>query len=109
MKWLLLCGAILAEVIATTALKSSEGFTRLVPSTLTVTGYCVAFYLLSLTLKTIPVGLAYAVWSGVGIVLISLIAWIFYDQKLDAPAIVGMGLIVLGVLVIQIFSKTVSH
>lgn len=109
MKWLLLCGAILAEVIATTALKSSEGFTRLVPSALTVTGYCVAFYLLSLTLRTIPVGMAYAIWSGAGIVLISLIAWIFYDQKLDAPAIIGMSLIVLGVLVIQIFSKAVSH
>ncbi len=105
MTWLLLFVAISAEVIATTALKSSAGFTRLWPSVITVTGYGLAFYFLSLTLKTIPVGVAYAIWSGVGIVLISLIAWLFHGQKLDAAAIVGMGLIVLGVLVIQILSK----
>lgn len=105
MTWLLLFVAISAEVIATTALKSSLGFTRLWPSVITVTGYGLAFYFLSLTLKVIPVGVAYAIWSGVGIVLISLIAWLFHDQKLDAAAIVGMGLIVLGVLVIQILSK----
>lgn len=109
MKWLLLCIAIGAEVIATTALKSSEGFTRTLPSAVTVVGYGVAFYFLSLTLKTIPVGMAYAIWSGVGIVLISIIAWLFYDQKLDAAAIIGMSLIVLGVLVIQIFSKSAHH
>lgn len=109
MKWLLLFIAIVAEVIATTALKSSEGFTRLGPSALTVAGYGVAFYFLSLTLKAIPVGMAYALWSGVGIVLISLIAWIVHGQKLDVPAIIGMGLIILGVLVIQLFSKAVSH
>lgn len=109
MKWLFLCIAIGAEVIATTALKSSEGFTRTLPSAVTVVGYGVAFYFLSLTLKTIPVGMAYAIWSGVGIVLISVIAWLFYDQKLDAAAIIGMSLIVLGVLVIQIFSKSAHH
>lgn len=105
MTWLLLFVAISAEVIATTALKSSLGFTRLWPSVITVSGYGLAFYFLSLTLKTIPVGVAYAIWSGVGIVLISLIAWLFHGQKLDAAAMVGMGLIVLGVLVIQILSK----
>lgn len=108
MTWLLLFVAISAEVIATTALKSSAGFTRLWPSVITVTGYGLAFYFLSLTLKTLPVGVAYAIWSGVGIVLISLIAWLFHGQKLDAAAIVGMGLIVLGVLVIQILSKGAS-
>lgn len=108
MKWLLLFLAIIAEVIATTAMKSSIGFTRWVPSAITVVGYGIAFYLLSLTLKSIPVGMAYAIWSGVGIVLISLIAWLFYGQKLDAAALIGIGFIVLGVIVIQVFSKAVA-
>lgn len=108
MTWLLLFIAICAEVVATTALKSSEGFTKLWPSALTITGYGLAFYFLSLTLRTLPVGVAYAIWSGVGIVLISLIAWLFYGQKLDAATIVGMGLIVSGVLVIQILSKNTA-
>lgn len=108
MTWLLLFIAISAEVIATTALKSSAGFTKLWPSVVTVIGYGLAFYFLSLTLKTLPVGVAYAIWSGVGIVLISLIAWLFHGQKLDIAAMVGMGLIVAGVLVIQIFSKGAS-
>ncbi|MBP6018730.1 MAG: QacE family quaternary ammonium compound efflux SMR transporter [Burkholderiaceae bacterium] len=108
MKWLLLFLAIIAEVIATTAMKSSIGFTRWVPSAITVVGYGIAFYLLSLTLKSIPVGMAYAIWSGVGIVLISLIAWLFYGQKLDTAALIGIGFIVLGVIVIQVFSKAVA-
>ncbi len=108
MKWLLLFLAIIAEVIATTAMKSSIGFTRWVPSAITVVGYGIAFYLLSLTLKSIPVGMAYAIWSGVGIVLISLIAWLLYGQKLDAAALIGIGFIVLGVIVIQVFSKSVA-
>lgn len=101
--------AIVAEVIATTALKSAEGFTRLVPSVIVVLGYVVAFYFLSLTLRTIATGTAYAVWSGVGIVLISLLGWIVHKQSLDVPAVVGMGLIVSGVLVINLFSRTVAH
>ncbi len=109
MQWLYLAVAIVSEVIATSALKASEGFTRLWPSVIVVTGYVSAFYFLSLTLKTIPVGVAYAVWSGVGIVLIALIAWRLYGQTLDLPAIVGMGLIIAGVVVLNLFSKTVSH
>lgn len=105
MHWLYLALAIGAEVIATSALKSAAGFTRLLPSIVVVLGYGAAFYFLSLTLKTIPVGVAYAIWSGAGIVLISTAAWLLYGQKLDAAAIIGMGLIVAGVLVIQLLSK----
>ena len=107
--WILLLIAIVGEVIGTTALKASEGFTRPLPSTIVVIGYGVAFYFLSLTLKTIPMGISYAIWSGVGIVLISLLGWIVFKQSLDAPALIGMGLIVAGVLVITVFSKTASH
>ena len=105
MHWLYLALAIGAEVIATSALKSAAGFTRLLPSIVVVLGYGAAFYFLSLTLKTIPVGVAYAIWSGAGIVLISTAASLLYGQKLDAAAIIGMGLIVTGVLVIQLLSK----
>jgi small multidrug resistance pump len=101
--------AIVSEVIATSALRAADGFTRLVPSILVVVGYAVAFLFLSLTLKTIPVGLAYAIWAGVGIVLVSLVAYFLYDQVLDAPALIGMGLIVAGVLVINLFSKSSAH
>ena len=97
--------AIVAEVVATTALKASAGFTRLWPSCLVVLGYGVAFYCLSLTLKTIPVGLAYAIWSGLGIVLITAAGWVLYHQSIDWPAALGMALIVAGVAVIQLFSK----
>ncbi len=109
MPWLILFIAIVAEVIGTSALKASAGFTRLWPSIVVVAGYATAFYCLSLTLKTIPVGMAYAIWSGAGIVLVSLIAWLVFKQSLDLPAIVGMGLIVAGVLVIQLFSQTQAH
>ena len=101
--------AIIAEVIATTALRASEGFTQLWPSAISIAGYVVAFYFLSLTLKTMPVGIAYAIWSGVGIVLISLAGWLIYKQLLDLPAILGMGLIMAGVIVINLFSKTTVH
>jgi len=101
--------AIIAEVIATSALKAANGFTVLVPSIITVTGYVVAFFFLSLTLKTMPVGVAYAIWSGLGIVAVSVIAFVLYKQVLDLPAIVGMGLILAGVLVINLFSKTAGH
>lgn len=107
--WLFLVLAIIAEVIATSALKSSEGFSKLVPSAIVVVGYGIAFYFLSLVMKTIPVGVAYAVWSGLGIVLIAAAAWILHGQKLDAWAFVGMGLIVSGVAVLNLLSKTSAH
>lgn len=109
MKWMYLGIAILAEIIATSALKSAEGFTRLVPSVITVAGYAVAFYFLSLTLRYIPVGIAYAIWSGVGIVLISLVGVLFYKQHLDGPALLGMAFIIAGVVIMNVFSKSVGH
>ena len=107
--YLFLSVAIVAEVIATSCLKASAGFTRLWPSAATVVGYAVAFYCLSLTLGSIPVGVVYAIWSGAGIVLISLVGWAVLGQSLDGPALAGMGLIVAGVLVIHLFSKTAAH
>jgi len=107
--WLFLFAAIIAEVIATTALSRSDGFTRALPSAVTVAGYGVAFWCLSITLKTIPTGIAYAVWSGLGIVLITAAAWILYKQALDGAALVGLGLILAGVLVINLFSQSVRH
>jgi small multidrug resistance pump len=109
MNWLYLGIAIVAEVIGTSALKAADGFTRLMPSLVVVIGYLVAFYFLSLTLRAIPVGVAYAIWSGVGIVLIALIGWLFLRQPLDAPALAGIALIVAGVVVIQGFSGSVAH
>ena len=109
MKYLFLAIAIVAEVAASSSMKLSEGFTRPGWSIATAVGYGVAFYCLSLTLKTVPTGVAYAIWSGVGIVLISLIAWLFQGQKLDAPAILGMALIVAGVAVMNLFSKAGAH
>ncbi len=108
-QYLYLAIAILAEVIATSALKASNEFTRLWPSVIVVLGYGVAFYFLTLCLRTIPVGIAYAIWSGLGIVLVAIIAYFLYDQKLDAPALVGIGLILSGVLVINLLSKTSGH
>lgn len=107
--YLYLGAAILAEVIATSLLKTSQGFTRLWPSVATVIGYAISFYCLAQTLGSVPTGVAYAIWSGVGIVLISLIAWWVYGQTLDAPALIGMGLIVAGVVVINLFSRSVTH
>jgi len=107
--YLILGLAIVAEVIATSSLKSSEGFTRLWPSVVTLLGYAIAIFLLSLTLKTLPTGIAYAIWSGVGIVLVSAIGWFGYGQKLDTPAVVGLGLIIAGVIVVNVFSKSVAH
>jgi len=109
MTYLYLTIAIVAEVIATSFLKSCDGFTRLWPSTIVVVGYAVAFFFLSLTLRSLSVGIVYAIWSGVGIVLVSIIAWIFLGQRLDVPAVVGMVLIIAGVAVINLFSKTVAH
>ena len=107
--WLFLMTAIVAEVVATSALKSSEGFSRLWPSLIVVLGYGIAFYFLSLTLRTIPVGVAYALWSGIGIVLISVVGWLAFGQRLDAPAMIGMALIIAGALVMNVFSKSIPH
>ncbi|WP_204734986.1 SMR family transporter [Hydrogenophaga laconesensis] len=107
--WIFLGLAIVAEVIGTSALKLSEGFSRLWPSLVVVVSYATAFYLLALTLRAIPVGVAYAVWSGVGVVLIAVIGWLVFGQKLDTAALVGMGLIVAGVLVLNLLSKTSAH
>jgi small multidrug resistance pump len=104
--WLFLGIAIVAEVTATSALKASEGFSRLWPSAVVVLGYGVAFYFLSLTLRTVPVGVAYAIWSGLGVVLVALLSWWLFGQKLDLAALLGMGLIVAGVLVMNLFSSS---
>ena len=101
--------AIVAEVIATSAMRASDGFSRLWPSTVVVIGYGIAFYCLSLTLRIIPVGIVYAVWSGAGIVLITLVALLLYRQVPDLPAIIGLGLIIAGVAVLNIFSKMQAH
>ena len=108
-QWLYLAIAILAEVIGTSFLKSSAGFTRLVPSVIVAVGYAVAFYFLAVCLKTMSVGIAYAVWAGAGVALITLIGWLFFDQTLDAAALIGIALIVAGVVVINLFSTSVSH
>lgn len=101
--------AIVLETIATSFLKQSDQFTRLLPSVVTILGYAGSFYCLSIVLKNIPVGIAYAVWSGMGIVLISAIGWVVFKQHLDVPALLGLALIIAGVLVINIFSGSVSH
>ncbi len=108
-QWVFLAVAIVSEVIATSALKAAEGFTRLWPSIVVVAGYVIAIYFLSLSVKTIPLGIAYAIWSGAGVALIAMIAWVFYGQVLDAPAILGLALIIAGVVVLNVFSKTVAH
>lgn len=109
MNYLMLAIAIVSEVCATTAMKQSNGFTRMPWTVVTVIGYGIAFYFLSLTLRTVPTGIAYAIWSGAGIVLISAAAWIFEGQKLDAAAVIGMSLIVMGVIVMNVFSNASSH
>jgi small multidrug resistance pump len=101
--------AVMFEVLATTALKSTQGFTRIVPSIVAVVGYALAFYFLSLPLRTIPVGVVYALWCGAGILFITGISWVYYRQTLDMPALIGMGLIVAGVAVINLFSKSIPH
>jgi small multidrug resistance pump len=104
-----LAAAILFEVVATSALKATDGFTRFWPSALTVVGYAFSIYFLALTVKTMPVGIVYAVWSGAGIVLIAAIAWIVFRQAIDTPGLIGIGMILAGVLVVNLFSKTVGH
>ncbi len=109
MHWLHLAIAIVAEVVATSSLKASAHFTRLGPSLVVAVGYACAFYFLSLTLDRIPAGVAYAIWSGAGVTLIAAIGWAFLGQKLDVPAVIGMGLIVAGVVVINTFSTVAAH
>jgi small multidrug resistance pump len=109
MKWLLLLIAVVSEVVGTSALKASQGFTRLTPSLLVIGGYASAFYFFSLTLKSIPIGIAYAIWSGVGIVLVSIAGLVLYRQALDLAAVLGIALIVAGVLLLCLFSKSSVH
>lgn len=101
--------AILFEVVATTALKETHGFTRPMPSLVAIAGYGLAFYFLALTLRAMPVGVVYAIWSGAGIVFITAIGWVWFRQALDVPALIGMGFIMAGVLIINLFSRTVMH
>lgn len=109
MTYLYLFVAVVFETIGTAALQASQQFTKPLPLVLTAIGYIVAFYFLSLTLKTMPVGVAYAIWSGLGVILISLIGWIWFRQMLDAPALIGIGLIIAGVATINLFSRTATH
>ena len=109
MNYIYLFIAIGFEVIATSALKLTDGFTKLIPSIVTVAGYGLAFYFLSLPIRTLPVGVVYAFWSGIGIVLITAIGWFWFRQTLDAPALIGMGLIVAGVVTINLFSNSLTH
>ncbi len=109
MHYVYLMIAIVGEVIGTSFMKQSDGFTRLVPSLITAAGYAVAFYFLSLTLRVIPTGIAYAIWSAVGVVLIAAIAWIFQGQRLDAAALIGIAFIVTGVVIMNGFSTSLPH
>ena len=107
--WLTLAAAIIAEVFGTSFLKASQGFTKPLPILAVVIGYGISFYFLSLTLEAIPVGIAYAVWSGVGLVLITAVGWLAYDQSLDWPAVIGVGMILAGVVVLNAFSSVTTH
>lgn len=109
MAYLYLAIAIIAEVAATSALKASAEFTKLIPSVIVVLGFLIALYFMTLVLRTIPVGITYAIWSGLGIVLIGVVSFFLYQEIPDTPAMIGMGLIILGVVVINLFSKTISH
>ncbi|MBB3229104.1 multidrug transporter EmrE-like cation transporter [Luteibacter sp. Sphag1AF] len=109
MSYLALLGAIALEVVATSSLKASDGFTKAVPAIVCLLGYGAAFYLLSLTLRHIPVAIAYAIWSGLGIVLIAAVAWVRFGQKLDAWGMIGLGLILAGVLVVNLLSRSAQH
>ncbi|MFZ6646215.1 DMT family transporter [Undibacterium sp. TJN25] len=108
-QWLILALAIVAEVTATSMLKASDGFTKVWPSVVVVLGYGISFYCLALTVRVMPIGIVYAIWSGVGVTLITVFAWLFYKQVLDLPALLGMSLIVSGVIVLNVFSKSVAH
>ena len=107
--YIYLAAAIVLEVIATSLLKASDGMSRLWPTVGALVGYGLCFYLLSVTMKSVPTGIAYAIWSGLGIVLISLVGLVWFGQKLDMPAVIGLALIIAGVGTINLFSSTVSH
>ena len=109
LSYLYLAIAIVGEIIATSALKASDGFSRLLPSVVTIVGYAVAFWVLSLTIRVLPVGMVYAIWSGAGIVLISAVGWIWFKQALDLPTMFGMGLIIAGVVVINLSPAAAGH
>ncbi|WP_163558421.1 SMR family transporter [Halomonas sp. NO4] len=109
MPFVYLALAIVAEVVGTTALKATDGFTRLWPSVVVAVSYLLAFYLLSLVLRSIPVGIAYAIWAGLGIVLVAAVGVVVYGQRPDLPALLGMAMIVTGVVVIQLFSRVAAH
>lgn len=109
MNWLYLTIAIVAEVMGTSALKAAEGFTRPLPSLVVVIGYGLAFFFLSLALRSIPVGIAYAIWAGVGVALISVVGWLVFQQPLDIPAMAGIGLIIAGIVLMTGFSGAVHH
>ncbi len=109
MTYLYLALAIISEVAATIALKASAEFTKLIPSLIVVAGYGISFYLMTLVLRVIPIGVTYAVWSGLGIVLVAIVGAFLYKEIPDIPAIIGMGLIILGVLIIHVFSKSIAH
>ena len=109
MKWIYLIIAIITEVIATSALKESEGFTKAIPSLIVIIGYSLTFYFMSLTLRDMSVGITYAIWSGMGILLITLIGYFRYNQMLDAPAVLGMSLIALGIIILRFFSNSIDN
>jgi small multidrug resistance pump len=109
MPYIYLALAIFAEVTATSALKASSEFTKLIPSIIVVVGYVISFYFMTLVLRSIPIGITYAIWSGLGIVLVSVVGFIVYKEALDIPGMIGMGLIITGVAVIHIFSKSITH
>ena len=108
-QYIFLTAAIVAEIVATTSLAQSESFTKLVPSLVTIGGYAIAFWFFSFPLRVMPTGIVYAIWSGMGIVLISAVAWIRYRQSLDIPALIGLGLIIAGVVVVNVFSQSIGH
>ncbi len=107
--YLILAVSICAETLATTMMKASDGFTRLVPSVIVVVGYAISFYGLSQVVKVINIGIAYAIWAGMGIFLVSAMSFFIYKQRLDTPALIGMGCIAVGIMIIQLYSKSVSH
>ena len=109
MTYLYLALAIIAEVAATSALKASEEFTKIIPVMIVIVGYGIAFYFMTLVFRVLPIGITYAIWSGLGIVLVAIVGFLFYKQTLDIPAIIGMGLIISGVIVINVFSKAINH
>ena len=109
MKWIYLIIAIITEVIATSALKESEGFTKAIPSLIVIIGYSMTFYFMSLVLREMSIGITYAIWSGMGILLITTIGYFRYNQMLDAPAVLGMSFIALGIIILRVFSNSVNY